>query len=410
MGFLGLPSQYRQAETLCLHRQVFPGRPFAVRLATILAWILIMTVSPVLPVQGKEPASAGSTTNGLILYTRTGCPYCDEASAFLRRAQQARPGLHVEVRNIAEDPVARQAFLAEIERLQLERAGVPLMIAGDGYVLGWHFPESAEEIGGLLGWAPGEWKQWGSGEAEPALPEWLALERHGLPAFTVVLGLLDGFNPCAMWVLLFLLSMLVHVKSRKRMFLIAGIFVLVSGAVYYLFMVAWLNLSLAFRWSEGLRYAIGGLGLAAALFHLKDAFVGSRGPSLSIPESRRAGIGQRIRDVITARNLPLAIAAVTVLAIIVNFYELLCTAGLPAIYTQVLARQEISGAAFYGYLALYNLAYIFDDALMVFGATWALSSRRLSASSGRWLKGLSGVALLVLSLVLIFRPAWLSFS
>lgn len=368
---------------------------------------------------GASEPTPGTTTisppTELVIYTRTGCPYCEEAKAFLLRAEQAVPGLGVEVRNIAEDDAALRAFLDEVARLDLERSGVPLIITDTGYLFGWSFPQSAEELGALLGWAPRAWEDWESADGAPEdaparLPAWLSLERHGLPAFTIALGLLDGFNPCAMWVLLFLLSMLVHVKSRKRMFLIAGIFVLVSGLVYYLFMVAWLNLSLAFRWSEGLRYAIGGLGLTAALFHLKDAFIGTKGPSLSIPESRRGGIGQRIRDVITARNLPLAIAAVTGLAIIVNFYELLCTAGLPAIYTQVLARQEISGAAFYGYLALYNVAYIFDDALMVFGATWALSSRRLSASSGRWLKGLSGAALLLLSLLLIFRPAWLTFA
>ncbi len=384
----------------------------AVRLVEITFVLLVLGCCPPTLAQDRESATAGTPFTELVLYTRTGCPYCQDAKAFLQRAEQHRPELRLVVRNIAEDPVARQAFLAEVERLALERPGVPLLITDSGFLLGWRFPESADELGVLLGWQPRVWEQWNAGEddAEADIPGWLSLERHGLPAFTIVLGLLDGFNPCAMWVLLFLLSMLVHVKSRKRMFLIAGIFVLVSGAVYFLFMVAWLNLSLAFRWSEGLRYAIGGLGLTTALFHLKDAFVGAAGPSLSIPESRRRGIGQRIRDVITARNLPVAVAAVTVLAIIVNFYELLCTAGLPAIYTQVLARQDISGAAFYGYLALYNLAYIFDDAFMVFGATWALSSKRLSASSGRWLKVLSGAALLLLSLVLIFRPAWLSFS
>jgi glutaredoxin len=382
------------------------------RLVAIILGLLVLGYFPEAWPRETDLAATDTAPTRLVLYTRTGCPYCEEAKTFLQRAEREQPDLRLVVRNIAEDPAARRAFLTEIERLELERPGVPLLITDSGFLLGWRFPESADELGVLLGWQPRVWEQWdvGEGEAEADIPGWLSLERQGLPVFTIVLGLLDGFNPCAMWVLLFLLSMLVHVKSRKRMFLIAGIFVLVSGAVYFLFMVAWLNLSLAFRWSEGLRYAIGGLGLTAALFHLKDAFVGAKGPSLSIPESRRQGIGQRIRDVITARNLPLAVAAVTVLAIIVNFYELLCTAGLPAIYTQVLARQDISGAAFYGYLALYNLAYIFDDGLMVFGATWALSSRRLSASSGRWLKGLSGAALLLLSLVLIFRPAWLSFS
>jgi glutaredoxin len=359
---------------------------------------------------GPGMATDGVAGPDAVVYTRTGCPYCAEAAEFLARAATARQDFRYEVRNIAEDADALDAFFAEIDRHGIERPGVPLIVVGDEYLLGWQLPEGADRLSALMGWPPDDWRSWGRDGTGEVLPDWLSLDRLGLPAFTVALGLLDGFNPCAMWVLMFLLSMLVHVKSRARMFLIAGIFVAVSGLVYFAFMVAWLNLSLAFRWSDGLRITIALLGIGAAGFHLKDALAGFRGPSLSISEGRKAGIGERVRGVITARNLPVAIGAVIVLAVLVNFYELLCTAGLPAIYTQVLARQEISGAPFYGYLALYNLAYIFDDALMVFAATWALSSKRLSLGAGRWLKALSGAALLALSAVLLLRPEWLSFQ
>jgi hypothetical protein len=209
---------------------------------------------------------------------------------------------------------------------------------------------------------------------------------------------------------MFLLSMLVHVRSRRRMFLIAGLFVLVSGVVYFLFMAAWLNLFLAYRWSTGLRLTIGLLGLTAAAFHLKDFFLGLGGPSLSISETGKRRIGDRVRAIITARNLPLAMLAVVVLAVLVNFYELLCTAGLPALYTQILARQDVTQGSFYAYLALYNLAYVVDDGLLVFTATWALSSRRVGPATGRLLKGISGLVLLLLSLIIIWRPEWLTFT
>lgn len=65
-----------------------------------------------------------------------------------------------------------------------------------------------------------------------------------LPIFTIIIGLLDGFNPCAMWVLMFLLALLVYTRSRKKMFIVGGTFILVSGIVYYIFMAAWLNLFL----------------------------------------------------------------------------------------------------------------------------------------------------------------------
>lgn len=345
----------------------------------------------------------------LVVFTTTGCPYCQQAREFLEAAAAEHPDFRFEEENLSEDPEAVVLFGAMIERHGIDRPSVPLIVIGDHAIVGFREPETPQLIAGLLGWQPLD-SVAGRGDSTALFPEWLSIERYGLPAFTFMLGLIDGFNPCAMWVLLFLLSMLVHVKSRKRMFLIAGIFVLASGAVYYLFMAAWLNLFLAFRWSTALRVFIGLLGVTAALFHLKDFFLNLKGPSLSISEEKKSRIGARIRAVITAKNLPPAIAAVTVLAVLVNFYELLCTAGLPALYTQILAQQEVEGARFYGLLLLYNLAYILDDGLMVFSATWALSSQRLRPTGGRLLKGLSGLVLLILSLLLIFRPQTLSFS
>jgi hypothetical protein len=109
------------------------------------------------------------------------------------------------------------------------------------------------------------------------------------------LGLLDGFNPCAMWVLLFLLSLLVHLQSRTRMALIAGVFVLVSGAVYYAFMAAWLNVFLVVGMSAALRWTLGGLALAMGGVNIKDFFAWNRGFSLSIPASAKPGLYARAR-------------------------------------------------------------------------------------------------------------------
>ena len=88
--------------------------------------------------------------------------------------------------------------------------------------------------------------------------------------------------------------------------------------------------------------------------------------------------------------------------------ELLCTAGLPAVYTQILALRDLPSSAYYGYLALYNLAYVFDDALMVTIAVLTLRHLKLQERAGRWLKGLAGSVLVAMGLVLLLRPAWLA--
>jgi hypothetical protein len=235
----------------------------------------------------------------------------------------------------------------------------------------------------------------------------LTASRLGLPLFTLALGLLDGFNPCAMWVLLFLLSLLIRLQDRTRMALIAGTFVLVSAAVYYAFMAAWLNVFLAVGMSDPLRWTLGALALAIGSINAKDFFSRGRAFSLSIPDSAKPGLYARARAVLRAEALPASLAAVAALAVVVNFIELLCTAGFPAIYTAVLTQHDLPAAAHYAYLGLYIVGYIADDSLMVAIAVAALSRRKLTERAGRWLKLVSGAVMLALGSVMIFRPHWL---
>jgi hypothetical protein len=239
------------------------------------------------------------------------------------------------------------------------------------------------------------------------LPAALQPERLGLPLFTLAIGLLDGFNPCALWVLLVLLSLLVHWRDRRRLLLVAGCFVLASGVVYFACLAAWLNLFLLVGLAPALRWLLAAVALVIGVINLSE--IARRGPdfTLAIPAAAKPGIYARMRQVMQARSLPLALAAVTVLALVVNLLELLCTAGLPALYTAVLSQQNLVPAARYGYLGLYLVGYLADDILLVGSAVIALSSGRLDEQQGRWLKLLSGLVMLLLAAVLLLRPGWL---
>jgi hypothetical protein len=236
----------------------------------------------------------------------------------------------------------------------------------------------------------------------------LSVERFGLPLFTLAMGLLDGFNPCAMWVLLFMLSMLVHLHDRKRMAAVAGAFVLVSALVYYAFMAAWLNVFLLVGFTAAVRWTLASAALVIGAINIKDFVALERGFSLSIPDSAKPRLYARMRSIVQTDSLLPAMMAVGALAVIVNLIEVLCTAGLPAIYTAVLAQHELSRLAHYGYLGLYILGYMADDSLMVATAVIALSSRKLTERAGRWLKLLSGTVMLALGLTMLLRPEWLT--
>jgi hypothetical protein len=172
-------------------------------------------------------------------------------------------------------------------------------------------------------------------------------------------------------------------------------------------MAAWLNVFLVIGMSEGLRWTLAAVALLVGAVNVKDFFAFRRGPSLSIPAAARPGLYARVRGIVAAPSIGVALAAVTALAVVVNFVELLCTAGLPALYTAVLAQHELTPAGRYAYLALYILGYVADDALMVSVAVAALGQRRMTERAGRWLKLASGAVMLALGIVLVLRPHWL---
>ncbi len=225
-----------------------------------------------------------------------------------------------------------------------------------------------------------------------------------LPVFTALVAGLDAFNPCAFFVLLFLLSLLVHARSRARMAWVGLVFVMVSGVLYFVFMAAWLNLFLV---TENLRMVTliaGGIAVALGALSAKDYFAPEVGPSVSIPEEAKPGLFARMRSLIAIdRLLPVIVATVT-LAIVANSYELLCTAGLPMVFTRVLTLNDLPTPTYYGYLALYNVIYVIPLLAIVAGFVWTLGSRKLQPSEGRVLKLVSGTMMLGLGAVLIFAP------
>lgn len=229
----------------------------------------------------------------------------------------------------------------------------------------------------------------------------------GMPVFTILVGLVDGFNPCAMWVLLFLLSVLVNLKSRAKILAVAGTFVVISGLAYFIFMAAWLNVFLLVGYLRPVQILLGTLAIGMGAIHVKDFFAFKRGITLSIPDSAKPGIYSRVRRIVTAENLWGAIAGASVLAVLVNLVELLCTAGLPALYSQILTQQGFPAWKNYAYLGLYILAYMFDDAVMVTIIVITLDRRKLQESQGRWLKLLSGSAIILLGAIMLLRPEWL---
>jgi glutaredoxin len=370
----------------------------------LFAYLFVLLV-----LSGTTLQAASTTTPDIDVFVRAGCPHCEAAKIFLDELRREQPSLHIALHDIAEDPAARQRLITLVQERGITTVGVPTFLIGTELIIGFQSSETtgAEIRAKLDRKAPGV--------ALPPMIEsietrWLGrLRVHdlGLPLFTVLMGLLDGFNPCAMWVLLFLLSLLVNLQDRRKMALIAGTFVAVSGLFYFAFMAAWLNMFLLIGLSRAVQMGLGGIALFMGAVNVKDFFALHRGISLSIPESAKLGLYARIRRILHAEHLTGAVAGVILLACLVNTIELLCTVGFPAVYTQILTMQQLPTWQYYGYLGLYNLAYILDDGLMVTIAVVTLSRTKLQERAGRWLKLMSSLVMASLGVTLLLQPEWL---
>lgn len=356
------------------------------------------------PAWAQPVAPDAAPSEVLVVYVREGCPHCAAAKAWLPGFAADKPWLRIEYRSVDTDRAARDELVALSRAAGEWPPGVPSFAFRGALLVG--FDDAASS-----GAAVAALIERGRPQARGIDSDWfgeISVSRLGLPLFTLAIGLLDGFNPCAMWVLLFLLSMLVHLKDRRRMALIAGTFVLVSGLVYYAFMAAWLNVFLAVGMSDALRLGLAFTAILIGLINVKDFYRPFQGLTLSVPDAAKPGLYARMRNILKAETLLLSLAGVATLAVVVNIVELLCTAGLPAMYTAILTQQGLSDSAYYGYLGLYILGYIADDSLMVGTAVYALSSRKLTESAGRWLKLVSGAVMLGLGVVMLVKPEWLA--
>lgn len=366
--------------------------------------LLLVLVPLAMPARSQAPVPV------LHVYVSRSCPHCAAAEAYLLELQRRQPSWQLQLHRLESDPEALAELRQISRRAGIRAPGVPTFVIGDTVLVGFDGPEGrGRQLQQLLGQQEQAQEQvlGGEGPIRAGPLGQLSASRLGLPLFTLVLGLLDGFNPCAMWVLLFLLSLLVHWRDRRRLALVAGTFVLVSGAVYFAFMAAWLNVFLVLGLSRPIQLLLASLALGIGGVNLRDALRYRGHFTLSIPEGAKPGLLARMRAVLQSRSVVPALLGVALLAVVVNLVELLCTAGLPALYTAVLSQQALPAWGHYGYLGLYIVGYIADDALMVGAAVWALGNRRLGEASARRLKFLSGVVMLGLGLVLLLRPGWL---
>ncbi|MGB4420573.1 MAG: hypothetical protein WBI29_02130 [Candidatus Saccharimonadales bacterium] len=384
------------------------------------------------------PTNVGATAGSLDIYLfwGEGCPHCAKEKIFLADLIKEKPEIKLHDFEIYYNFENAKLMQEVSNTLKADAAGVPFLVIGDKGIVG--FGEGITEteieervdyclenkcedyVAPLLADSQTNQKLDSDNLSNtkkdekiiklPIIGEIDALD-FSLPILSIFMGAVDGFNPCAMWTLLFLISLLLGLKDRRRMWTLGVAFIVASAFVYFLFMAAWLQIILFLGFIVWVRAAIGLLALAGGGYNIRGYLKHKDidGCEVTGTEKRQL-VFAKLRKIAQQNSLWLALGGIIILAFAVNLVELVCSAGLPAVFTQVLSLNNLATWQYYAYILLYIFFFMIDDIIIFAIAMFTLKLTGISTKYGKWSKLIGGLLMIIIGLLLIFKPELLMFG
>lgn len=347
----------------------------------------------------------------LYLFHRDGCPHCEKERDFLDILKKKYKNLNIYMYEVTTNEVNASYYKSIKKVLNDNSNGVPYTVIGNKSFLGYN-----DYVGNKIEKTIQEYLE-DKKETEtekntfkiPLLKE-INAKDVSIPLVAIILGLVDGFNPCAMWVLLFLINMFFGMKNKKKMFILGYTFLFTSGLVYFLSMLGIsvvLNIA-AVTWIQRL---IAIVALVAGILNIRT-FIKTKNDDGChvVDEKKRKKIFTKIQKIIKQKSLLFAVFGVIALAASVNLVELACSLGFPAIFSEILAINKITGITRIIYLLLYVLFYMIDDLVVFTIAVCTLSISTRSTKYTKYVNLIAGIIMILIGVLLIFKPEWVMFN
>ena len=385
---------------------------------------ILLFVLMILPfnVEAKE-------TLRLYLFHSNSCIHCAEEKAYLEKIKKKYDYLEIYMYEVSEEET--NILQAKVfEKLNYQTNSIPFTVIGSQYFVGLNTNigykiedaikyystfKHKDIVGEILEIVPpfeGEENPDQSLSGNVKLP-WLGEvdpKNVSLPIVAVVLGFIDGFNPCAMWVLLFLITVLIGMNDRKKMWILGSTFLITSAVVYLLFMVAWLNITLKMRDIAILRMIIAFIALIAGAINLNSYFKANESGCTVVESNKRKKIINYIKKFTSEKYFFLALIGIMGLAFIVNLIELACSAGLPLLFTQILAINDLSKFMYALNIGIYIFFFLIDDLIIFIIAMITFKVTGISTKYTKYSHLIGGIIMLLISILMIFKPEWLMFN
>lgn len=397
-----------------------------------LFFLLVISFFFVLPVNAMDDNNIN-----IYLFYGDGCPHCAEEKKFLNSIESKYDNINFIYYEVWKDSDNR-IFLEQVKKqLGISQNGVPVTVIGESVIVGYSdaigskieraikfYTENEyedvvssikegtyiREVGDIDEFSRQEEEIDGQVTVDIPLGGRINLRSVSLSTAALVLGLIDGFNPCAMWVLLFLISMLISMKDRKRMWAIGLTFLVSSALVYMLMMLSWLNVVIEISTSLLLRNVVALIALGGGIFNIYNYFKHHDSGCSVVDQKKRKSVFERIRKFTKEKSLVLALVGTVALAFSVNIIELACSAGLPLVYTQLLAINDINGFKAFLYILLYIFFFLLDDLFIFFTAMKTMEVTGISTKYSKYSHLIGGILMFIIGLLLLFKPEWLMFQ
>ena len=352
------------------------------------------------------------------------CPHCIDEQAYLDELLTEYPENSVKVNKyeVWYDDGNADLMKKFAESFDFEPSGVPLTFIGGSHWVGFgdvtkerireaidnqitsgEFVNTADIVNGVVQSETGEITV--ADEITLPLIGKVSLKDKSSLFVTFVIGLADGVNPCSLWVLTMLLTIVIHTDSRKKSFIVGYVYIMVTALIYALFILGVFTFLDYTKFIPQIQLIAAAITLVIGIINIKDYFFYKKGVSLTIDDSKKPGIYARMRNIVKKSDSLLAmIGATIVLSAMVSLIEFSCTAAFPVIWSNILASQGVGKPAFYGYLFIYMLLYQFDEIIIFIAAVITMKSQRMEEKHGRFLKLLSGCMMVSLSAVMLINP------
>ena len=371
--------------------------------------------------------------NLYLFYSKT-CPHCEEEIKMLDSIKDDYKNLRIYKYELSEDNNS-EIFKNVATLFDLNVSGVPFTIIGEKTFIGYGENSKKTIIGCIEYYSKHgyvdkvgqylnkELPTYEINDYDTSIDEYL--EDYGnysfnipiigevntktltIPMIAVVMGFIDGFNPCAMWILLFLITMLISMKDRKKMWILGSTFLITSALIYFLIMLAWLNVAVLITKVNIIRSVIGFIAIIGGLYNIITTFKTSENGCNATDKKDRKKIMERIKKFTSEKSIWLSLIGVIALAISVNLIELACSAGLPVMFTQILVINDLSKIEYFIYIMVYIFFFLIDDLLIFIIAVSTMKVSGISVKYGKISKIVGGIILLLIGILLLLKPEWL---